>query len=363
MPGEILNGIWKLRTDPFYPETDVTGARLAAAALDKTLDPTIDERVIPYYFDVYDWSQSTLVGELSAQEGLRRFPEPRTLPGVGLLVLISGDRESGLDSLANLVLHKIRRMSSGPQQKPTIVVEVELEGRDKNRNVETVASEIINCIKFCATIPSAKEIATDMRVEYTRVVAEQAGRKDATYLELFRLFKQLVAPTGHSLVIKVTRGGDFDSWMRISESARACCPYAIVTTANVAQAKTCYEAMVGNNQNVVWIQALPLNHAKAREFLRMRLAAHRVGDLPPAVDAYFPFTAEALDALYEPGADAAPDKPVHYPIGWLRRTLYSALKEQLDALGRQAGAGIDPARTAIGRAEIVTVRNRMNRGG
>jgi hypothetical protein len=366
----ILENVWKLRTDPFYPDKDCSGRPIAADALDKTLDPLVDERVIPYYFDVYDWTASALVGDLSPEEGLLTFPTPRTLPGEGLLVLISGDRESGLDSLANLVLHKIKHTHGGQPGKPLLIVDVELESRDPVRNVAAVASHLINAVRYCETVPNRQAIADEMRGEYTRVTGEQAGRKDASYSELFRAFRNLLKPVDHTLVIKIIKGGDYDSWVRIHESAKSCCSYVIVTTASVPQAKTCYDAMTGRNLNVAWIQAKPLGHSKAQEFVANRIAAHRTGAIPNSVGKLFPFTAEALAALYEPGVGATPGKPIDYPIGWLRRTLYAALAEHLKTMNLTYGAAsdealaaIDVAKTALGPAEVIRTRNKLNRGG
>ena len=123
----ILETIWKLRTDPFYPEIDSNGNPIPPEAVNKSLNPLVDDRVVPFYFDVYDWTASDLVRDLSKQHALCTFPTSRTLPGSGLLMLISGSRETGLDSLANLLLHKIKLTADG---KALLIVDVELEGRE-----------------------------------------------------------------------------------------------------------------------------------------------------------------------------------------------------------------------------------------
>jgi len=364
----IRETIWKLRTDPFYPEIDNNGKPIAPAAWDKSLNPLIDDRVVAFYFDVYDWTASDLVGGLSTQQALARFPTPRTLPGTGLLVLISGSRETGLDSLANLVLHKIRLTGGG---QPPLVVDVELEGRDKARNVAAVARRIITRVEFGQPqIPDGEKIARRMEAQYDRVSKEQDGRKDATYSELFQSFRDLLEPVGRTLVIKITKGGDHDSWVRIHESARSCCLYVIVMTPDYPYAKTCYDAMVGSSLNVAWIQAKPLDQAKAREYVEHRLAAER--DATPKqspLESLFPFTPDAIAALYEPGAAGASGKPLDYPIGWLRRTLFTALRDHLGAMDQKYGnansqalAAIDPATTSLGRAQLIGARIKLNRG-
>jgi hypothetical protein len=366
MPSVIRENIWKLRTDPFYPDIDTTGKPIPTEALDKSLNPLVDDRVVPFYFDVYDWSASDLVRGLSEQEALSTFPTPRTLPGTsGLLVLISGDQETGLDSLANLVIHKIKLTSQG---KEPIVIDVELEGRDKVRNVAAVARRIIDRVDVGQpAIPDGPALAARMQTKYDRVHAEEASRKDATYAELFRAFKDILAPVGRPLVIQVTSGGDNDSWVRIHESTRSCCSYVIVMTPDLVFAQTCYTAMIGSKLNVAWIQAKPLDQAKARQFVERRLALQRVTALDPK-RALFPFTSDAIAALYEPGA-AGPPKAVTHPVGWLRRTLYTALSEHLltvdDAYAKAAPAvqaAFDPDKTFLGPEQLKRARDKLAKG-
>lgn len=261
----IRETIWKLRTDPFYPDIDSSGNPIPPAALNKSLNPLVDDRVVPLYFDVYDWTASDLVRDLSKQHALGTFPTPRTLPGTGLLVLISGSRETGLDSLANLVLHKIKLTAGG---QALLVVDVELEGRDKVRSVAAVARRIINRVEFGQPqITDGEKIARRMEAQYDRVNKEQEGRKDATYSELFQTFRDLLEPVDRTLVIKITKGGYHDSWVRIHDSTKSCCSYVIVMTPDFPYAKTCYDAMIGSSLNVAWVQAKPLIRQRPRNSL------------------------------------------------------------------------------------------------
>nr|WP_316642446.1 hypothetical protein [uncultured Roseateles sp.] len=362
----IREAIWKLRADPFYPEVDRQGAPIPKPAVEKDLNPLLDERVLPLYFDVYDWSASDLVGELSVQDALARFPTPRSLPGSGLMVLISGSRETGLDSLANLLLHKIRLTTGG--QAP-MLIDIELEGRDKASNVAAVARRIIDQVEFgLPALPGREALAASMQAKYDRVSKAQEGRRDASYAEVFRAFRDLLKPHGVQLVVKIEKGGDHDSWISILESVRSCCAYVIVTTAEFAFAKTCYDAMIGNSLNVAWVKAQALDRTKAQQYLTHRLAAERLVPMADALDqALLPFTADALAVLYEPGAKSLPGKPVEHSVGWLRRTLYAALAEHSAALGqRHAGAsddelaGVDPRTTLLGRAEVIRARDKLN---
>src|SRR5262245_3691359 len=105
MADPILEKLWKLRNDPFYPEVGNDGQPLRKEAFESTLNPLIDERVRPLYFDVYDWTSSELLRDLTADRDIQVFPTPRTLRGnSALMVIVSGAMETGLDSLVNLIL-------------------------------------------------------------------------------------------------------------------------------------------------------------------------------------------------------------------------------------------------------------------
>ena len=364
----IRENVWKLRTDPFYPVIDSGGNPIAPESLERSLNPLVDARVVPFYFDVYDWSASALVRDLSTRHALDIFPTPRSLPGTGLLVLISGSRETGVNSLANLMLHRIRLAEGG---RTLLVVDVRLESRDTVRNVETVVNRLINRVKFGKpAIADAKDIARDMEYEYDRARKEQEGRKDASYTELFQTFRDMLDGVERTPVIELISGGDHDSWARIHESTRSCCPYMIVMTPDFPYAKTCYDAMTGSSGNVAWIQAKPLDRARAWQYVEHRLAAERLAPAAPGVDqAIFPFTRDAIAALYEPGTAGASGKPLQHPVGFLRRTLYTAFADHLDAMDQQhAGASaavmiaLDPATTVVGRPQVIAARNKLNRG-
>ena len=123
--------------------------------------------------------------------------------------------------------------------------------------------------------------------------------------------------------------------------------------------------------NIAWIQSKPLDHEKATKYLRHRLDSHRDPAAQLNADEFlFPFTADALAALYEPGTTTPRNASVHYPVGWLRRTLSTAFNDRLASYEAQhahatpaALAAIDRTSTTLGRKEIVAVRQKMNRGG
>ena len=284
----VLQKVWKLRTDPFYPEVDVHGVAIPKGAIERSLDPLVDERAVNLYFDIYDWTSSHLVRELSMQDVLRVFPTERTLRQNGaLMVMMSGAMESGLDSLANLILHKIR-LTTG---RIPIVVDGILDSKDKVRNVAYIGRRIFTKLKLDKSLPAeAADIAKSMAEEYERVRKEEENRKDATFSELFQSYGELLAPLGRKLVIKIANGGDNDSWGHIYTSAKSCCSFMVIMTSDEGYAKTCYDSMISGSGNVAWIKAVPLDRSKAAEYLAHQLAFKRIpGTSLPLVDSLLPF--------------------------------------------------------------------------
>jgi hypothetical protein len=360
----VLERVWQLRTDPFYPEVGRDGSAIQKNAVERSLDPHVDPNVLAFYFDVYDWTSSHLVGGLSEQHALAKFPEPRMLPSdAPLTILISGARQTGLDSLANLIVHKIEK--SVPQD--CLVCEVELESRDKAKNVLAVARSIMDAIEYAnPPFVESPHVVPRMSAKYEQVRKEQEGQKDGAYSELFRAFGRIMAPLHRALIIKIASGGDNDSWVRIQEAVKSCCSYVLVLTPDLAYAKTCYDAMITLRQNIAWIQALPLDEQKAREYVVKRLSAVRIHDR--AQNSLLPFTESAITALYEPGTAAQKGQPLKHPIGWLRRTLHQAIRDQVEQItvsypDEQSLQRIDPAHTYIREDVVKRARDTLNKGG
>ena len=102
--------------------------------------------VLHYYFDVYDWRESLLIRGVSREDALMTFPQPGDLAGdPTLLVMISGNSQTGRDSLANLVVHKIKRATN---EKP-VVVSVRL-GFDAKSNALNTATLFVDAFEIDA---------------------------------------------------------------------------------------------------------------------------------------------------------------------------------------------------------------------
>jgi hypothetical protein len=138
----------------------------------------------------------------------------------------------------------------------------------------------------------------------------------------------------------------------------------IVMTADPLYAKTAYDQMSAQNRNVAYIGALPLDCKKAHQFLLHRLARERIsGAVLPQAGELMPFLKEAIDALFEPGSAEPRAGTITHPVGWLRRMLYRAWKDQLSALaGSPDVAAIKLEATFIGPAEIRRATSNVFRG-
>ncbi len=347
----IFGPLWKLRTDPFYPATAEDGSEIERAALETCLNPARDRKVLPLYFDSYNWDHSLLVRDLSADNAFDTFPTRATLVNDSrLMIIISGSRQTGRDSLANLLLHKIGEETG----KRLLLCELPLEGRDKSRNTAAVATAIMDAVEFDhKPFENWEVLRKRMRDKYEEVRSDQKDYKDPSYTNIFSAFEKLLTPHGRELVIKITKGGDHDSWARIHEFVGSCCYYIIVLTEEDAYAKTCYDAMLQNNMNVCWIRAVPLKEEAARKYVASRLKHARItGANAASAQDLFPFTADAIRALYEPGPTLTRNTAVEHPVGWLRRTLNEAVKEHVQKIGKLY-PGADPATlAAIAAAEV-----------
>jgi hypothetical protein len=353
MTQTILEQMWKLRSDPFFPAVDAAGQKLLAEAFQRSLNPLLDVRVLPLYFDIYDWEFSGLARGISPTAGLSSFPDPAIQPADGaFMFLLSGRRESGRDSLANLILMKIRDITGSDP----LIVEAELEGREKAKNVATVAKQLLDTLRIEAGPHTMLESAL-LRMEATwgREYKQQWNNPNADYSDAFQSFRnQLRGVLLRPLVLKINRGGDNDSWLRIYNAVRNICSHVIVMTADVAYARTAYNSMSTRSENIAWIQAGLLDSTKAQQFLLHRLTTVRMsGANLPVARPLLPFLAEALDTLYQRGSGEAAGGKLEYPVGWLRRMLYRALKDRLDALAGTDPAALDIENTLIGPDDIL----------
>jgi hypothetical protein len=363
MSQTILEKLWKLRNDPFFPAVNAKGTKLRAEAYRRSLDPLLDRGVLPLYFDIYDWEYSSLVRGISDTQGLTIFPDGRTQPAdAAFMFVLSGCRESGVDSLANLILLKISDVSEA--NVAPLIVEVELSGREKSRNVATVAKLLLDTLRNEGDDPPGLAGAVrKMQASWDREYGLQGSGPDAIYSDAFQTFRnQLRNVLTRPLVLKITSGGDNDSWLRIYEAVRRICSHVIVMTGDLAYARTAYKAMSTASQNIAWIHAGLLDGSKAQRFVAQRLSAERLdgADVPPSRP-LLPFLVSAIETLYEKGSTESTTDRIEHPVGWLRRMLYRALKDRLDELGSSGApeGALDVENALIGPEDIRRATSRV----
>jgi hypothetical protein len=367
----VVQQAWYLRTHPFFPEVDAAGSPIDRRAVERALDPSSDPKVLPFYFDVYDWQNSPLIGGLSKKKGLERFPDPRDLQQyTTLLILVSGFRQTGCDSLVNLVLHKIARETD----RQPLVVTVRLSARKKAESVREVARRFIDAVQndpepLTGRI-TKKEMLTRLRTTFSEVVKEKESQVDPDYSNLFlSLGDTYRLGSDRPVVVRVVEGGDHDTWVRLYNTAVDLSNFIIVTTGDPLFAKTCHGIMSAAAKNVAWIKAASLDFETALRYVRERVNAERVGAPPAGTDPemLYPFTRGALAKLYEPGIGARVGESVVHPIGWLRRTLSRAIERRLDDLVERAPALVrsgqwPPADVVIDAELVADVREQLNQG-
>ncbi len=307
-----------LRTQPFFPEIGPDKQVLNRLYLQKALDPREDERIINYYHDVYDWTESTVVRGLTAPPvGLKTFPADVD-PERPLLVIVSGTRSSGRDSLINLILRKIRQLhGASPRLLPV---------SDIPKSTEPAVKHVADF--FIASWPAAKQ--EELEKIFNRFTKQKSTDTDVHYPALFFALRQaLQAELTMPNVLSIAGTDSYDIWKSLYLSCRKLFDYIIVQTRDPRAANTCKTSMF--DTTVAHIQAQPLSQAGALQYAKERIVFERIKGAG-APDDLAPLTTEAIDLLYELGKAAKKGEQVPKTIGWLRETLRRALDKHVEQL-------------------------------
>lgn len=348
----VLNKL-KLRTQPFFPEIGPDNQPLNRASLQKALDPREDERIINYYYDVYDWSESTVVRGLTAPPvGLQSFPAIVD-PDRPLLVIVSGTRSSGRDSLINLILRRIQQLHGTKPRVLTI--------SDLPRSTEPAVKDVANF--FIASWPPETQEALEKI--FARFTKEKSTDTDVHYPALFYGLREAVkGDLTMPSILSITGTDSYDIWKSLYLSCRKLFDYIIVQTKSPRAANTCKMSMP--DTIVAHIQAQPLSKNGAFEYAKTRISFER---REAATDDLEPFTKSGIDLLYEPGRAAQPGEQATKTIGWLRETLRSALEKHVEKLIKRANEkNLDDLETLaaadllVAEETIWDARQEINRG-
>jgi hypothetical protein len=306
-----------LKMDPFLPD------EIDPKKFEKALDPHDDPRLLNYYFDVYHWSDSGLVGELDPPVGLRNFPSPDEM-NQPLLLIVSGTEDTGRRSLVNLLRHEIKALSPNAYE-----VESFLGSRDAVAHVENIALSFISSWEQTKK-PHTRE---ELSAQYSLFTAKTSVGNGAHYPNLFARFRQATDTCGIDPVVVIVRKGDhYDVWASIYQSLAPLAKYVIVETTKPDHARTCYEQISKEGGSVALMDARRLDLSSARRYVAARLKAERA---QASDDELWPFSDKSLAVLFKPGVQPQ-DGGVRWPIGSLRGMLRATFESHVSWMTSQA---------------------------
>lgn len=361
MPTSPLE-IWQLRTNPFRP--DRPGGPKGVfdrRVLERTLAPQKDDRLIEFYFDLYDWSNSTQLQKISRMIDLEVFPATADVENQAAMVIISGDSDCGRRSLKNLILHKIRTQFGEPP-------------------IETDAS-----LSTLNPAENAKEVATLFYYDYlgaglqtpppgsVKSVLDEQTKDDAGkanfYATLFQILRRLIRGQCQRPIVLLSSGNDrYDVWQALYHSVKYLFHFIVVIVANRDNAETCANLLLANGGIAYHVHAPRMDEQAARNYLVSRLTCERTVPVP-AEFSLVPFHEQAFKWLFKPGPTAANNQKITWPIGWLVRTFSAALDEHIKAVETKINHNVINSQDLylnkfpITEEAIKAAREKINKGG
>jgi hypothetical protein len=353
---EILQAL-RLRTHPFRPLEDAAGQPFNDPdLLLKPLDPLQDARLKYFYFDHYLWQGS--IRNISPNTAFVTFPTKAEMVNQGpLMVLISGSDNTGRESLRNLILHRI-----GTDFGPPVPIQATLAGLNHAQNIRSIAEIFLFTYNQYEPAPALAVLQPPFDGQTGQANVGAANN----YSTLFQIWRNSVALSSKRPLVLLLDGTEsHDLWRAVYDSTSHLFRFIIVMTKNEAHANACYTGLGGKNR--VLIKAKPLGPQHAEEYLAARLASERV-DPPGSQQPLMPFSQNALEVLYEPGATFKKDDKVEWPIGWLNETFSAVMDDHLATLNtrlkelRQLGhdvSDINPNELMIDAALVRAVRKRL----
>jgi len=338
---DVLFSRLQLRTDPFAPTMDAAGAPIAPPVFTSELDPTRKPALLDYYFDVYDWRDSPLVGGLSAAEALEKFHLRKDYQPT--LVVVSGTGRTGRGSLTNLILYKI----SQEHGEPPIRVDVRFNTYNRKQSLPQLAQEFITAY----TVEEEKPTADQLNDAYDRAMTAIGDGTDFT--SLFSNFRTLVRKfTQRPIVLRVHGVDHYDLWSSIYQMTSPLVDYIVVETRSESDARTLYNQLSGKGA-VCHIRAAKMSREMLESWIARRLAAEQI--VPGGAAPVSPLSDDALDALFEPG-QANPGVGVAHAIGWVVETLQKAMAAHVKDLAPRGDAAVRTAALSELRIPAATVK-------
>jgi hypothetical protein len=355
---ELLKKTYNFNGHPFSPTEGPDGKPMSSALLETALDPQADERLLTYYFDLYDWQASQVISTICAT-GLQKFvPSPASRARI---ILLSGLGKTGKTSLRNLILWHIVQ----PSKLKPIVIDCPLWGKDGERHAKQLALSFVDNYILEEAQPDElrlRSIIKDSEPGQTESAKE-------LYYGVFSRFRTFISKyTKRPIVFLITGVNNFDSWRRIYDNLQPLAQYVIIVTTDDTEAKIGRDNMDRDGVDVVWIRAQKLDYTLTRKYIAARFAGQRPSNLPPGErESLEPFTEKTIEALFAPGPTAKSSDDVSYPIGWINTTLKRVLDEHFDRLCQVAinspTNDVPPGNKLILPDQLERSRDVLNRGG
>jgi hypothetical protein len=331
----------RLRTNPFSPECNLGGRLERFDYTAGPLTPEVAPHHLAYYFDVYEWSDTQQVGKIGPNGRLETFPTQIGRPG--MIVVISGFSGTGRTSLINLLLYEIKaRASSSPliTNYPIVIT------RNRVQDAKNFASNFLRTVTKFAEGNKQKKIRSlpgVMQATFTNWKDNLSSDEPNTDF----LFQQLAIDAQDAIpstpIVFSLDATDYmntpDTWRPTCTMLRNLANYIILSLSNRDHAVYILNSLTRNNFRIVWIDAPRMDIGRAKRFLMQRLSAEREGP-PIAGEELFPFTDEALAALFSPTTG---NQPVPLAISVAIRKLKGAFEKKLAEV---AAIMADPNRQA-----------------
>ena len=343
----------KLRTNPFSPER-VDGGQ--ATRFDYTagpLNPETNPQHLQYYFDLYEWFDAQQFGRIGPDGRLVVFPAQVNRPGT--IVVISGFTGTGRTSLINLLLFEIRQRALSAPIVTKYPVRI-----TSNRRLEAMnfADNFMRTVLKSTAGTKQRRIKKLMESTFEKWKTNSSLEEpNADYL-----FQQLALDVDDVLpntpIAFSLDATDYmntpDTWRLICMMLQHLANYIILSLSNRDHARYIKDSLLRNNFQVVWVDAPRVDVSRTKSFLTHRLGAEREGLIAQGQE-LFPFTDDALDALFAPTSG---NQPVPQSISVAIKRLKGAFEKKLNDIASlladpaTAGQHLSAARVLIRGADM-----------
>jgi hypothetical protein len=335
----------KLRTNPFAPVTRVDGREIRLDYYKGPLRPRKDELALRYYFDLYTWARRDSLGPLADDGRIQAFPDGGN--SLGTAIVISGLSGTGRTSLEELLLYEIAHRSGSKSIVTDYSIQVSAKpAQDAGDFARMFIGEVQDYLDDIAEKSEAQKALVErlnaQRKDWIDSGDESSRNPEALFGAFARPVRRAFPNTPIVFRLDATHYlNSSDTWGPILRMLRQLADYVILSL-SVKDDASLLQARLERDIRIFWIDAPRISADKMKSFLERRLAAER-SNAEADLDPLFPFTEEALDALF---AGTEQGKRVEHPISVAIQKLRRAFDKKYDEIAA-AGAGVPVARLLI----------------